>query len=58
MRFFFLALESDDNGSDESEGDGSGSGFTSGSFFGYVLNYPLIESFECCLVESYLVDSQ
>ena len=26
--------------------------------FHYVLNYPLIESFDCCLVESYLVKSQ
>ena len=26
--------------------------------FRYVLNYPLIESFDCCLVESYLVKSQ
>ena len=26
--------------------------------FCYVLNYPLIESFDCCLVESYLVKSQ
>ena len=26
--------------------------------FCYVLNYPLIESFDCCLVESYLVESQ
>ena len=26
--------------------------------FCYVLNYPLIESFYCCLVESYLVGSQ
>ena len=28
-----LAIESDDNDSDESYNDGSGSGFTSGSFF-------------------------
>ena len=26
--------------------------------FRYVLNYTLIESFDCCLVESYLVESQ
>ena len=26
--------------------------------FCHVLNYPLIESFDCCLVESYLVESQ
>ena len=26
--------------------------------FRYVLNYPLIESFYCCLVESYIVESQ
>ena len=26
--------------------------------FRYVLNYPLIELFDCCLVESYLVESQ
>ena len=26
--------------------------------FLHVLNYPLIESFDCCLVESYLVESQ
>ena len=26
--------------------------------FRYVLNYPLIESFDLCLVESYLVESQ
>ena len=26
--------------------------------FRYVLNYPLIKSFDCCLVESYLVESQ
>ena len=26
--------------------------------FCYVLNYPLIESFDSCLVESYLVESQ
>ena len=26
--------------------------------FRYVLNYPLIESFDCCLVESYPVESQ
>ena len=25
--------------------------------FCYVLSYPLIESFDCCLVESYLVES-
>ena len=31
MRFFFLALESDDNNSGESDDNGSGSGFTSGS---------------------------
>ena len=53
MRFFLLALESDDDDSDESDDDGPGSGFTSGS-----LNYPLIDSFYCCLVESYLVESQ
>ena len=28
------------------------------SVFRYVLNYPLIESFDCCLAESYLVESQ
>ena len=26
--------------------------------FLHVLNYPFIESFDCCLVESYLVESQ
>ena len=33
MRFFSLALESDDDDSDESDDDGSGSGFTSGLRF-------------------------
>ena len=33
VRFFPLALESDEDDSDESDDDGSGSGFTSGSFF-------------------------
>ena len=26
--------------------------------FRYVLNYPLIELFDCCLIESFLVKSQ
>ena len=33
MRFFSLALESDDDDSDESDDDGSGPGFTSDSCF-------------------------
>ena len=32
MIFFFFALDSDDNFSDESDDKGSGSGFTSGSY--------------------------
>ena len=58
MRFFFLALKSDDYDLDESDDDGSGSRFTSASCFLLHLNYPLIKSFDCCLVESYLVESQ
>ena len=54
----FLALESCEDDSDESDDDGSGSGFTLGSCVRYVLNYPLIKSFDLCLVESYIVESQ
>ena len=35
-----------------------GPGYLPVSTFCYVLNYPFIESFDCCLVESYLVESQ
>ena len=35
-----------------------GPGYLPVRTFLYVLNYPLIESFDCCLVESYLVESQ
>ena len=43
LHFFFFALESDEDVSDdESEDYGSGSGFTSGSCLSPFLNYPLI----------------
>ena len=35
-----------------------GPGYFQVRTFRYVLNYPLIESFDCCLVDSYLVESQ
>ena len=35
-----------------------GPGYFSVCTFFYVLNYPLIESFDCCIVEPYLVESQ
>ena len=35
-----------------------GPGYLPVRTFCYVLNYPLIKSFDCCLVESYLVESQ
>ena len=57
MRFFSLVLAFNDDDSDESDDDGSGPGSLPVCVFHYTLNNPLIESFHCCLVESYPVES-
>ena len=58
MRFFLLALEADDDLPANQMTTFQGPGSLLVHAFRYVLNYPLIESFDYRLVESYLVEFQ